>query len=335
MPEYVFDFPAFGDTLTPLQERGGRATPESLPAGASRRVLRQGPYRRTYALAQRLAGASETEEDLVHPVLTYLRRGFNYSETPPREAYNLENCAGLDAKTGYCQQFSGAMALLLRMGGVPARVVTGFTSGSLDAKTREYVVRDLDAHSWVEVWYHDIGWVTFDPTPAAAPPRSQPNEAGADDAPVGSIGPPSLGGDAPSDPGRRGLAAEEGTSWGWIAFAGIGAVALAVAGFVLFRRRRRRASTPPPAIVLAELERALRRTRRHPGPGATLASLEQRFARSPTAAGYVRAVRELRYGGGGGAPTPSQRRGLRAELSRGGGIAGRLRAWWALPPRAH
>ena len=45
------------------------------------------------------------------------------------------------------------MALLLRMGGVPARVSTGFTSGSYDRKTREYVVRDFDAHSWVEVWY--------------------------------------------------------------------------------------------------------------------------------------------------------------------------------------
>ncbi len=332
-PEFEFQFPMFGDNFNPVQGRLD-GNPQAAPPAVSLRALRNGPYRRSWALAQQLEGAAGTQEDFVQAVLSYLRRGFTYTETPPRSAYDLEGFL-FDAKSGYCQQYSGAMALLLRMGGVPARVVTGFTSGSLDAKTREYVVRDLDAHSWVEVWYNDIGWVTFDPTPAAAPPRSQPNEAGADDAPVGSIGPPSLGGDAPSDPGRRGLAAEEGTSWGWIAFAGIGAVALAVAGFVLFRRRRRRASTPPPAIVLAELERALRRTRRHPGPGATLASLEQRFARSPTAAGYVRAVRELRYGGGGGAPTPSQRRGLRAELSRGGGIAGRLRAWWALPPRAH
>jgi hypothetical protein len=227
------------------------------------------------------------------------------------------------------------MALLLRMGGVPARVVTGFTSGSLDAKTREFVVRDLDAHSWVEVWYRGIGWVTFDPTPASAPPRSQPNEAGASGAPVGSIGPPSLGGDRPSDPGRRAAVDQGGTPWVWIALGGVMAAVLAVTTLVLLRRRRRRAATPPPAIVLAELERALRRTRRHPGPGATLKLLEQRFARSPAAAAYVRAVSELRYGGGGGPPTPAQRRGLRAELSRGTGLAGRLRAWWALPPRTH
>ena len=68
------------------------------------------------------------------------------------------------------------MALLLRMGGVPARVSTGFTTGVLDRKAGEYVVRDLDAHSWVEVWYAGYGWVTIDPTPAAAPARSQADD---------------------------------------------------------------------------------------------------------------------------------------------------------------
>ncbi len=90
----------------------------------------------------------------------------------------------------------------------------------------------------------------------------------------------------------------------------------------------------PAAAALVELERALRRTRQQPGPGTTLRSLEQRFApRSPAAAGYVRALSELRYGGRPLAPTPAQRRGLRAELARGNGLAGRLRAWWALPPQ--
>jgi hypothetical protein len=103
---------------------------------------------------------------------------------------------------------------------------------------------------------------------------------------------------------------------------------------LLWQGRRRRAGTPPAAVVLDELERALRRTRRHPGAGTTLRGLEERFARSPAAAGYVRAVRDLRYGGRPVAPTTAQRRGLRLELARGGGLAGRLRAWWALPPWA-
>jgi transglutaminase-like putative cysteine protease len=297
-------------------------------------TLAQGPYRRTWELAQELRAEAETQEDLVQSVLTYLRRGFAYTETPKPAAYNLDGFLW-DSRAGYCQQFSGAMALVLRMAGVPARVVTGFTSGSLDTKTKEYVVRDLDAHSWVEVWYRGIGWVTFDPTPAAAPARSQPNDGGTSTGPGASVGPPSLGGDLPSDPGRRAAAPEEGTSW-----VGMAAILLAIVGVpavavLLWRRRRRRSGTPQAAMAVAELERALRRTRRHPGPGTTLRALEERFARSPAAAGYVRAVRDLRYGGRASHPTPAQRRGLRAELARGMGLTGRLRAWWALPPRAH
>jgi transglutaminase-like putative cysteine protease len=336
VPQYEFEFPGFGanPAFSEVRARQRGDPRQSVPEAEALRALRQGPYRRTWALARQLAGGAQTQEDFVQAVLTYLRRGFTYSETPPRSSFNLDGFL-FDGKSGYCQQYSGAMALLLRMGGVPARVVTGFTSGSLDSKTREFVVRDLDAHSWVEVWYHGIGWVTFDPTPADAPPRSQPNEAGPGSGPSGSAGPPSLGGDRPADPGRRSAAVEGGTPWGWIALAVVAAAALTALAFAMWRGRRYRAGTPLPAIALEELERALRRTGRHPGPGTTLKSLERRFARTPAAAGYVRAVSELRYGGRpGGTPTPAQRRGLRTELARGTGLTGRLRAWWALPPRA-
>jgi transglutaminase-like putative cysteine protease len=331
-PLIDFEFPQFGDDTTLIRARTD-GNPKALQETFALRALRQGPYRRSWELAQELASESETQEDYVQAVLRHLREGYVYSETPPRTASTLDGFL-FDAKSGYCQQFSGAMALLLRMGGVPARVATGFTSGSLDSKTREFVVRDLDAHSWVEVWYRDIGWVTFDPTPADAPPRSQPNEGGSD-GPIGATaGPPSLGGDRPADPGRRSAAVDEGTSWVWFALAGILGAALAAVAMLIWRARRRRAGSPPAAIMLDELERALRRTGRHPGAGTTLRALEERFARSPAAAGYVRAVRELRYGGRPVAPTSAQRRGLRTELSRGAGLAGRLRAWWALPPRA-
>ena len=332
-PMFEVLFPAFGDDDRTLYGRAGRRDIR-LTEGQMLEALELGPYQRTWELAQELRDGAETQEELVQSVLSHLRRGYAYTETPPPTAYNLEGFL-FDAKSGYCQQFSGAMALLLRMAGVPARVVTGFTSGSLDTKTREYVVRDLDAHSWVEVWYRGYGWVTFDPTPASAPPRSQPNEEGAAADAGASVGPPSLGGDLPADPGRPGAAPEESTPWAQFVIGGIAAVALAGGGFLLWRRRRRRAGTPEAAIAVAELERALRRTRRHPGPGTTLRSLEERFARSPAAAGYVRAIRDLRYGGRPAAPTPAQRRGLRAELARGMGLSGRLRAWWALPPRAH
>jgi protein-glutamine gamma-glutamyltransferase len=331
--ELRFDVPQFGFP----GEVDARPTARSvvpIEPDEVQTALEQGPYRRTWNLAQRLRAQAETQEDLVQSVLAYLREDFGYTEQPPQASSSLEGFL-FDSKAGYCQHFSGAMALVLRMAGVPSRVVTGFTSGSLDRETREYVVRDLDAHSWVEVWYPSVGWVTFDPTPALAPPRAQPDEATGGGPGGTASAPPSLPGDLPSDPGRRALAEEAGTPWGWIAAGVAGGLALAAALVLLWRGRRRRAGTAPAAAALAELERALRRTRQQPGPGTTLRSLEQRFApRSPAAAGYVRALSELRYGGRPLAPTPAQRRGLRAELARGNGLAGRLRAWWALPPRA-
>ena len=260
----------------------------------------------------------------VKSVEAYLSRDFTYTESPPASARTLEGFL-FRAKSGYCQQYSGAMALLLRMAGIPARVATGFTSGSLDRKTNEYVVRDLDAHSWVEAWIPEIGWVTFDPTPSSAPPRSQADERGT--AAIGDA--PDLGGGRALDP-RAGTVAPERTRWELYAGGGAAALAvLALTGLALRRRRRggRRAAPLP------ELERALRRARRAPGPGATLQALEDAFSRSPDAAAYVRTLREQRYGGRGGEPTGAQRRGLRSELGRGGGPLGRLRAWWALPPR--
>jgi hypothetical protein len=218
------------------------------------------------------------------------------------------------------------MALLLRMGGVPARVATGFTSGALDRSTGEYVVRDLDAHSWVEVWYSGIGWVTFDPTPAVAPPRSQPDEAGAAAGIGRNAQAPNLPGDKGLTKGRHG-ALVQSAPWWRTPLIVIGALAL-LALVALIWRRVRRPATPP----VTELERALRRTGRPVGPATTLTTLESSFARSPAAAGYVRAVREERYGGRVATPTKTQRAALRHELARGHGLGGTIRAWWALPP---
>ena len=330
--ELRFDFTQFGFPGDPTA-RPTAGTIEPLEPDDARAALEEGPYRRTWALAQRLRAQAETQEDLVQSVLTYLGEDFGYTEQPPPASRSLESFL-FDSKLGYCQHFSGAMALVLRMAGVPSRVVTGFTSGALDREAREYVVRDLDAHSWVEVWYPSVGWVVFDPTPTIASPRGQPEENRAGDSGATTSAPPSLPGDVPSDPGRRALAEEAGTPWGWIAAGVAGGLALAAALVLLWRGRRRRVGTAPAAAALAELERALRRTRQQPGPGTTLHSLEQRFApRSPAAAGYVRALSALRYGGRPLTPTPAQRRGLRTELARGNGLAGRLRAWWALPPR--
>ncbi|HWI74607.1 MAG TPA: transglutaminaseTgpA domain-containing protein, partial [Baekduia sp.] len=134
--------------------------------------LQRSPYARDYDLAKQIKGASTDPYDYVRKVIARVQRDARYTETPPSPG-KLEP---LDAflfrdRAGYCQHFAGATALLLRMGGVPARVVAGFSPGSRDGA--EHIIRDLDAHSWVEVYFPHIGWVTFDPTPADSPARSQ------------------------------------------------------------------------------------------------------------------------------------------------------------------
>ncbi len=316
------------------QQEAGTA-PRAFPPGVTgdgedaTELLESGPLRRTWRLSRQLRQGVATPYGYVRAVERYLNDGFSYSEAPPAVAEQLEGFL-FDAKSGYCQQYSGAMALLLRMAGIPARVASGFTSGSRDEDTGEYVVRDFDAHSWVEVWFPGIGWVTRDPTPAAAPPRSQTAEA---NLPMGGAtqSAPDLGSERQADRDTAAVLEPQGTSSSRIALlAGLGALGLGALALGL-RRRARRAPLDP----LAELERALRRTGRPATPDATLQALELRFGPTSAASGYLRTLREARYGARAAIPPPTaaQRRGLRAELGRGAGLAGRLRAWWALPPR--
>jgi hypothetical protein len=303
------------------------AGPPVQSIGQLLQLIRSGPLARTYRLARQLAKDSRTPEDYVQRVLAYLAQPeFTYTESPPSAARTLDGFL-FDAQTGYCQQYSGAMALLLRMAGIPARVSTGFSSGAVDTKTGEYVVRDFDAHSWVEAYYPGWGWITFDPTPAASPARGLPSKAFS--IPKGGL---RSSGPVPGDVAglrARGVAADlEDGPWWRTPLLVLAVLAASLAGFATVRRLHRGALPP-----LSELERALRLTRREPAPGTTLHALERRFAATPGAAGYVRALIDSRYREAPARPTRAQRRGLRSELGRGAGVGGRLRAWWALPPR--
>jgi transglutaminase-like putative cysteine protease len=318
-------FPAFG--------RGGAPSTilRGVLLGDGAAALRASPYAGAYALARRLAAGAHTPYEYVRAVEAYLSKGFSYSESPPERAVPLASFLASD-RTGYCQQFSGAMALLLRMGGVPARVATGFAPGAYSRSRGEYVVRDNDAHSWVEAYFEPYGWVPFDPTPPAAPAASQ--------ASYGTT--PSAGSPDPRDTGagrhparKTATAFASGSSGpGALPILAVAALVAAVLGALALAvpRRRRRAGSPRDPYV-AELERALHRTGRSAPPGTTLQALERRLASLPAAAAYLRALRAYRFAAGSPTPTPAQRRGLRRALSRGLGPRGRARALWALPPR--
>ncbi|HEV2752995.1 MAG TPA: transglutaminaseTgpA domain-containing protein, partial [Solirubrobacteraceae bacterium] len=192
-------------------------------------LLEDTAYARTYRLAQRLRARADTPYAMARAIRRLFAERFSYTETPPERPVPLEAFLFED-RAGYCQQFSGAMALLLRMGGVPARVSAGFSPGVRDPVRDEWVVRDVDAHSWVEAWFPQIGWVTLDPTPPAAPARgreavSDPRSpAGAHDGPSTSL-PDADGTARVAAPGPK---ADAGGAGGWTAPA-----ALAVGGALL------------------------------------------------------------------------------------------------------
>ena len=126
--------------------------------------LRSHGYARSLALAGRLAAGAGSQAELTRRVEAFLA-SYRYSADAPDHDKPLGAFLFKD-RAGSCQHFAGAAALLLRLAGVPARVAVGFAPGERDSHGR-WVVRDRDAHSWVEVWYQGVGWVAFDPTPRA------------------------------------------------------------------------------------------------------------------------------------------------------------------------
>jgi hypothetical protein len=149
-------FPPFHSGQRPYVQQG------YVPRTAQ--LVRSSPYGPSYALARRLAAQAASPYAFATSVQRYLAHGYTYNEKPPQRPYPLEGFLFRD-RLGYCQQFSGAMALLLRMGGLPARVASGFTAGSPNASNSQWTVSDIDAHAWVEVWFPHYGWLPFDPTP--------------------------------------------------------------------------------------------------------------------------------------------------------------------------
>ena len=96
----------------------------------------------------------------------WLEANREYSLEVDRPSGDVAEAFLFEMDRGYCTYYATTMAVMLRTQGVPARVVTGYTTGQQVAENR-WVVRGLEAHAWVEVYFADVGWVGFDPTPSA------------------------------------------------------------------------------------------------------------------------------------------------------------------------
>ncbi len=108
----------------------------------------------------------------MNSVLALFRDGhFEYTLTPPLLDFNSVDDFLFNTRQGFCGHFASAFAMLMRAGGVPARVVTGYQGGEWNPIGKYLLVRRSDAHAWVEVWEDGRGWLRMDPTAVVAPER--------------------------------------------------------------------------------------------------------------------------------------------------------------------
>ena len=147
------------EPLTPLQRRLAL----QLPAGRNPRAL---------ALARELRARNAGDVALVQALLGVFRDGgFTYTLTPPRLSRDSVDDFLFNTRQGFCGHYASAFATLARAAGLPARVVTGYQGGEWNPIGAYYIVRQSDAHAWVEVWLDGRGWSRVDPTGVVSPER--------------------------------------------------------------------------------------------------------------------------------------------------------------------
>jgi transglutaminase-like putative cysteine protease len=141
---------------------------EPIPKDISRRYLQlpKDIDPRIFQLAADITTRGKSTIDKASLVESYLKRNYKYT-------LNLTWAPGpqpvttflFQSKSGHCEYFASAMAILLRAAGIPARLVNGFLMGEYNPVGQDYIVRESDAHAWTEVYVPGRGWMEFDPTP--------------------------------------------------------------------------------------------------------------------------------------------------------------------------
>ncbi len=123
---------------------------------------------RVHTLAEQITADESNPYDKAKAIESYLRTNYLYDlkiSAPPQDQ-DVADYFLFDLKRGYCDYYATAMVVLARSSGIPARFVSGYAPGEYDAPNAQYVVRELNAHSWVEIYFPEIGWVEFEPTAA-------------------------------------------------------------------------------------------------------------------------------------------------------------------------
>ena len=220
------------------------------------------------ATARRVTAGAVTPYDTALSLQAFFQNEFAYSlEIRPGHG-NSAIESFLEQRIGYCEQFAGTYAAMMRSLGIPSRVAVGFTSGIAQGEG-EFSVLGRNAHAWPEVWFDGIGWVAFEPTPGRGAPNAenytglaprQDTSATTTDglAPTTTV-PPAVDGDDPGleipdfsdvppadvnpsgDSGSGASSAGGGAPWGWLTVIALLAGAVATPRLVRVARGRRRA----------------------------------------------------------------------------------------------
>ncbi len=130
------------------------------------------PSSRIRALVEHWRSRAAEPREIAELALRHFREEpFVYTLKPPRlEDHPIERFL-FETRKGFCEHYATAFAYLMRVAGVPARVVTGYQGGLWNPMGRFLEVRQADAHAWAEVWLPETGWTRIDPTAAVAPER--------------------------------------------------------------------------------------------------------------------------------------------------------------------
>ena len=127
---------------------------------------------RARALAASWLTDTPSGAEIIERAMAYLRsQPFQYTLTPPALGAEPVDEFLFETREGFCEHYASALTVLLRAAGLPARVVTGYQGGELNAVGGYYIVRQSDAHAWTEVWLESDGWVRVDGVAAVAPER--------------------------------------------------------------------------------------------------------------------------------------------------------------------
>jgi protein-glutamine gamma-glutamyltransferase len=158
--EVVSSIGATGKELTPGERREALEVPPSISP-----AVRE--------LAQSWATQNSNPRAIVNSALQFFQaQGFRYSLTPGEYGKNGLEQFLFHRRVGFCEHYAASFATLMRLAGIPARVVVGYLGGEYNDLGHFVLVRQADTHAWCEVWLPESGWTRVDPTTAVAPGRA-------------------------------------------------------------------------------------------------------------------------------------------------------------------